>query len=403
MKPALLIILNRLVLGGQLIDTIPLANSLKDEYDITIVYGEKEKDEAELIQVIENSNGVSFQKISSLKRSINPLNDIASIFTLQKLIRHTKPAIVHTHGLKAGINGRLAAWLANVPVIIHTFHGHFFHSYYNKLISASIINLEKFLSKLTTRIIVLSTQQQKEICERYKIAKSEKIKLIPLGVDEAAYNKDAATLRMNFRCAYHLSEDCVAIGIIGRIVPVKNHRFFIDVIDKLLQSTVADRVKFFFVGDGYSRRQLEKYLTKAGIVWSHGNTIATAKVIFTSWVTPVTNVLHGLDIVVLTSLNEGTPLSLIEAQICRKPVVATDVGGVKDTFINNESGFLINDHNVTEFTNKLLLLIQDKKRRKEMGQKGYNFVKENFSKQAEVNAFRKLYAECLHIIKEQIV
>lgn len=401
MKPALLIVLNRLVLGGQLIDTIPLANALKDEYDITIVYGEKEKDEEELTQVIQSSIGVSFQKIPSLKRSINPLNDIASISVLRKLIRNTKPAIVHTHGLKAGVNGRLAAWLANVPVVIHTFHGHFFHSYYNKFISSSIIRLERFLSKLTTKIIVLSNQQQKEICGRYKIANPEKVKLIPLGVDEAAYNKDAATLRTNFRCTYHLPEDCIAIGIIGRIVPVKNHQFLIDVIVKLLHSTVTHLVKFFFVGDGYSRKELEKYLTKAGIVWSHDNTIAAAKVEFTSWITPVTDVLHGLDIVVLTSLNEGTPLSLIEAQICRKPVVATNVGGVRDTFINNESGFLINDHDVTEFTDKLLLLIQDKELRKEMGEKGHNFVKGNFSKHAEVNAFRKLYAECLTSAKDR--
>ncbi len=383
------------MLGGQSIDTLPLANSLKDEYAITIVYGEKEKDEEEVTELIQSSNGVSFQKIPSLKRNVNPINDIATILALRKIMAKSKPAIVHTHGSKPGVNGRLAAWLAKVPVVIHTFHGHLFHSYYNKFVSSSIIRLERFLSTLATKIIVLSHQQQKEICEQYKIAKTERVKLIPLGVDEAAYNKNAAELRTNFRCSYHLNEDCIAIGIIGRIVPVKNHRLFIDVIIKLLQSSAKDNLKFFFAGDGYSRKELEEDLTNADIVWSNNKTNTSAKVIFTSWVTHVTDVLHGLDIVALTSLNEGTPLSLLEAQICRKPVVATDVGGVRDTFINNESGFLINDHDVTEFTDKLLLLIQNNELRKEMGEKGYDFVKENFSKQAEVNAFKKLYAECL--------
>ena len=401
MKPVLLIILNRLVLGGQLIDTIPLANSLKDEYDITIVYGEKEKDEQEITDFMRNSNGISFQKIPSLKKSINPLHDVITILTLRKIMKKSKPAIVHTHGSKPGADGRLAAWLANVPVIIHTFHGHLFHSYYNKLVSSSIVRLERFLSKFTTKIIVLGNRQQKEICGQYKIAKPEKVKIIPLGVNEAAYNKNADELRNNFRCIYHLQEDDVAIGIIGRIVPVKNHQMFIDVIVKVLQSSVKDKVKFFFVGDGYSRKGLEDHLAKAAIAWSNNKVNTSAKVIFTSWVTSVTDVLHGLDIVTLTSLNEGTPLSLIEAQICRKPVVATDVGGVRDTFINNESGFLINNHDVTEFTGKLLLLIQNKELRKEMGKKGHKFAKENFSKQVEVNAFRKLYAECLTSVKNK--
>jgi glycosyltransferase involved in cell wall biosynthesis len=97
----------------------------------------------------------------------------------------------------------------------------------------------------------------------------------------------------------------------------------------------------------------------------------------------------------LTSLNEGTPLSLIEAQICGKPVVAVDVGGVRDTFVNNKSGYLIEDHDADEFTDKLLTLIRNEELRIRMGEKGYLFAREKFSKQAEVNAFRKLYADCI--------
>jgi len=395
LKPHLLIILNRLVVGGQSIDTVPLSNQLKGEYKILIVYGEKENDEEEFIKILENTEGISFQKISSLKRNVNLVNDFKAIHSLYKIIKKFKPVIVHTHGSKPGASGRIAAWLANVPAVIHTFHGHLFHSYYNRTISFFIIQLEKFLSRLSTSIIVLSKRQQEEICDRYKIAKKEKIKLIPLGVDDTYYNYNALQLRNAFRNDYHLSENCVAVGIIGRIVPVKNHRLFVDVIIQLLQSTVKGNVKFFFIGDGYSKHDLQNILSQERIEWSEDKNSCKAKVIFTSWVTPVTSALHGLDIVALTSLNEGTPMSLIEAQICGKPVVATDAGGVADTFINNESGFLISDHDANEFAGKLSMLIQSKELRITMGEKGRCFAKEKFSKEAEVNAFRKLYAECV--------
>jgi len=380
--------------GGQSIDTVPLANYLKDEYEILIAYGEKENDEEEFAELKEKYNGIAFQKILSLKRSVNPLNDLRSVFALYKLIKKFDPVIVHTHGSKPGVNGRIAAWLANAPCIIHTFHGHLFHSYYNKFISSLIIKLEKILSRISSKIIVLSEEQREEIIERYKIAKRDKIKLITIGVDEMFYNTNTQLLRSAFRNKYFLPRDCVAIGIIGRIVPVKNHKFFIEVVSKLLQSSVKDNVKFFIVGDGYSKNEVQKAFTNFGIEWSDNKNFLTAKVIFTSWITPVTEVLHGLDIVVLTSLNEGTPLSIIEAQVCAKPVVATNVGGVKDTLIDNESGFLIKDHNLSEFVNKLKLLVENNELRKKMGCTGQTFVKKNFSKQAEVNAFRDLYASC---------
>ncbi|HXL56723.1 MAG TPA: glycosyltransferase family 4 protein [Chitinophagaceae bacterium] len=401
MKPRLLIFINRLVVGGQSIDTIPLANHLNNEYDILVVYGEKEKDEMEYTSLLDN-RGVNFKKISSLKRRINPFNDIHAFFTLFELIRNFKPDIVHTHGAKPGVIGRLAAWFAKVPVIVHTFHGHLFHSYYNRFVSYIIVRMEKLLGRISTKVVVLGSEQKREISERYKIIPSEKIDLIPLGIDENEYTDDAAILRAGFRKKAHLTDDAVAISIIGRIVPVKNHLLFIDIIINLLPQ-IKENVKFFFIGDGYFKAKLQTHLSNAGITWGNDVQNCNVKIIFTSWVTPITSVLHGMDIVALTSFNEGTPVSLIEAQICSKPVVAVDVGGVRDTFINNESGFLISDHNVAEFTDKLSLLIQNKELRRSMGEKGYLFAKEKFSKQTEVNAFRKLYADCLCFNYKKII
>jgi glycosyltransferase involved in cell wall biosynthesis len=395
LKPHLLIILNRLVVGGHVIDTLPLANALIDQYEILVVYGEKEKDEQDFSSVIDSSN-IAFQKIHSLRRSVNPLNDVVAVIDLHRIIKKFKPVIVHTHGSKPGVNGRIAAWLANVPVIIHTFHGHLFHSYYNKFVSLAIIKLERILGNISSKIIVLGEQQRKEICEVYKIATQDKTKLIPLGVDEHLYSENVETLRSDFRSKHHLTQEITAIGIIGRIVPIKNHKLFAEVVIKLTRSSVGEKIKFFVVGDGYSKKSIQNILANAGIAWSNNDYDKEAKVIFTSWVTPVAKVLHGLDIVVLTSLNEGTPLSLIEAQVCAKPVVASNVGGVKDTFLNNESGFLIEDHDINAFMNKITMLVEEPERRKKMGCIGQSFAKKKFSKQAEINAFRELYASCIN-------
>ncbi len=386
--------LNRLVVGGQSIDTLPLANALKQDYDILIVHGNKEDDEEAYTQVLNESEGITFKKIDTLKRSINPLNDISSFISLYRTIKKFQPSIVHTHGSKPGVTGRLAAWFAGVPVIIHTFHGHLFHSYYNKFVSFFIIRFERLLGKLSTKIVVLSTRQQVEIGETYKIAPIEKMALIPLGVDDFADMQNALDLRTASRKKYGLQEECVAIGTIGRMVPVKNYKLFADIIIALLPS-VKQKVKFFFIGDGDLKIELQQKLTAADIEWSNDNQNLNAQVIFTSWVSPVTDILHGMDIIALTSLNEGTPLSLIEAQICGKPVVASNAGGVRDTFIDNESGFLITGYDVNPYAEKLKLLIENKDLRITMGAKGHTFAKEKFSKQAEVNAFRKLYADSI--------
>jgi glycosyltransferase involved in cell wall biosynthesis len=153
------------------------------------------------------------------------------------------------------------------------------------------------------------------------------------------------------------------------------------------------------VGDGYLKRALQTRLNDKNISWTEEDRNPSATVVFTSWVTPITLILHGLDIVVLTSLNEGTPLSLIEGQLCGKPVIATDSGGVSDTFVNNESGFLVQNQDKLDFVTKLLLLIQDRDLRARMGSKGSIFIRKQFPKQAEVNAIKKLYADCIRSAK----
>jgi len=387
MKPRLLIILNRFVIGGQALDTIPLAYYLRNEFDIKIIYGCKETDETEPWFLLEKYKGLSFQNIPSLHRSINPLQDIKAYYAIQSVIKKFSPHIVHTHGAKSGLLGRYAAKNLGVPVILHTFHGHLFHSYFNSFFTRKLIGLEKWLLKFTTRVIALSDTQKKELQNVLHVP-AGKLVVIPLGIDYIDGEKHI-TYRSAFRSLYKISDNAICIGMLGRIVPIKNTLFFLQVATYVLKKYPLADVRFFIVGDGNEKEKLIQYLDEQDVIYNTGTD--KDKVVFTSWVNDIQSVLDGLDIVALTSFNEGTPMSLIEAQMCVKPIVAVNVGGVADTMIAGETGYLLQHHNVVDFSEALIKLSGNDAIRKTMGAKGKSFAKDRFSKDAEVKSFSHLY------------
>jgi glycosyltransferase involved in cell wall biosynthesis len=395
MKPNVIIILNRLVIGGQAIDTIPLAYYLQNDFNILILYGEKEVDEVEASFLLKQYPNLTTQKITHLRRTINPIVDVMAFVALVQQIKKHKAVIVHTHGSKSGFLGRLAAWLLRVPVIVHTFHGHLFHSYFNTITTKLILFTERRLANITTAIIALSKHQAEELTTQYKIISSKKLHIIPLGVDEKNLQLDIEKNRKQFRTKFHLSDTDIAIGIIGRLVPIKNHLLFLQIAEKVLASGVQ-HIYFFIVGDGDSKKELTSYLNMCKIVFNNNSSEKTsAKIIFTSWIEDMTSVYHGLDMVVLTSLNEGTPLSIIEAQFCGKPIIASNVGGVKDTFAKDVSGFLIDGHNVESYVEKIQLLCNNIELRNKMSSEAIKFATTTFHKQQEVKAVKQLYLQFL--------
>ncbi|MBW7952684.1 MAG: glycosyltransferase, partial [Chitinophagaceae bacterium] len=341
-KPNLIIILNRLVIGGQAVDTIPLAYYLQQYFTVIILYGEKEADEVEASFLLHQYPGLQLIKIKQLRRTINPLTDFFAFWSIVQQIKKYNTKIVHTHGSKSGLLGRLAAKFLGVKVIVHTFHGHLFHSYFNSLGTWLLLQTERALAKITTHIIALSYKQKNELLQVYKIADESKIHVVPLGIDEQKFVQQDLSKRENFRTKFHLNENDIAVGIIGRIVPIKNHQLFIKIAEKVIANSQYQNIYFFIVGDGAGMQNLMKDLDKKNITYSPKNN--NSRIIFTSWVEDMIWAYYGLDIVMLTSLNEGTPLSIIEAQFCGKPVIAINVGGVKDTFNSEKSGFLINDY-----------------------------------------------------------
>jgi len=400
--PRVLRILNRLIIGGPAINATYLTRYMAPEFDTMLVIGGKddhEQDADHLTDILDINPVV----IPEMKRSLHPVSDGQAFQKVKALIKEFKPDIVHTHAAKSGVIGRMAAEACDVPVIVHTFHGHVFHSYFNKWTTKTFVQIERYLAKRSSGIIAISQKQKEELANIYKICPEEKISIIPLGLDLDKFQRDQDTKRISFRAKYHIQPDEVAIGIIGRIVPVKNHSMFVAAAKRLLEQS-NKKVKFVIIGDGDMRTLMETEFNAAGISYAYfPDTDKEATAICTSWLTEMDVVLAGLDIVALTSHNEGTPVSLIEAQAAGRPVVSTNVGGVGDVVINNECGFITEPGNVAQFANALQQLVDSEELRQDFGAAGRRFVQGKFSYQRLVKDMSEYYYKLLEKKQKKVL
>ena len=365
-KKKILRIINRFNLGGPTYNAGLLTKYLSDEYETILVGGNHEESEGSSMHIVEHL-GLEPVIIPEMQRSVNPKNDRIAYNKIQKIIQDFKPDIVHTHASKAGALGRKAAFSAKIPQIYHTFHGHVFHSYFGSLKTNLYKNIERRLAKKSTNIIAISELQKKELSEIHRICPTEKIKVIPLGFDLTPFYTNTETKRKEFRSKWNIKENEVAIGIVGRIVPIKDHVFFIHVIERVLKKTTK-KIRVFIVGDGEERVNIQALISKKKLSYSSNGTPALFQ--FTSWMKNVDEVNAGMDIICLTSKNEGTPVSLIEAQASGNPVVSTNVGGIENVISADETGYLSDVGDLEQFTINLLKLIENKVVRNNMSNKG---------------------------------
>ena len=365
-KKKILRIINRFNLGGPTYNAGLLTKYLSDEYETILVGGNHEESEGSSMHIVEQL-GLEPVIIPEMQRSINPKNDRIAYNKIQKIIQDFKPDIVHTHASKAGALGRRAAFNAKIPQIYHTFHGHVFHSYFGSLKTNLYKNIERRLAKKSTNIIAISELQKKELSQIHRICPAEKIRVIPLGFDLTPFHTNTEAKRKEFRSKWNIKENEVAIGIVGRIVPIKDHAFFIHVIERVLKKTTK-KIRVFIVGDGDERVNIQALISKKKLSYSSNSSPALFQ--FTSWMKNVDEVNAGMDIICLTSKNEGTPVSLIEAQASGNPVVSTNVGGIENVISAEETGFLSDVGDLEQFTINLLKLIENEGVRNNMSNKG---------------------------------
>ncbi len=375
-KVKVLRILSRLCVGGPAIHCVLLTQHLpQDKYESILIHGDLDTGDAPYLY--DTSLPSDIRLIKSMKREVglkNTWKEWKSLREVYRIIRKEKPDIVHTHTAKAGFIGRFAAYFAKTPIIIHTFHGHVFHSYFSKWKTKLFLFIERRLAKISDGIIAISEQQKHELGTVFKVCKPEKIKVIPLGFDLTPFFTDTENKRKDFRTRYKIKDDELAIGLVGRMVPIKNHALFIQAIARILDNkeVQSSKLRFFLVGDGAERKNIENLCNTLNISFSDANQIdfIPATITFTGYQNRIDWVNAGLDILVLTSKNEGTPVSLIEAQASGLPVVSTRVGGVENIVIENETALLCQSDNLNEFTEKLLYLIQNPEKRENMRGKG---------------------------------
>ena len=392
--PRILRILNRLIIGGPSKNAIYLSRYMQPDFDTLLVIGGKEDHEQDA-DFLATANNIDPTCIPEMKRPISPYNDWAAYNKLKKLIKEFKPDIVHTHAAKSGALGRLAAKHSNVPVIVHTFHGHIFHSYFNSVKTNFFIRTERYLAGLSDAIVAISDVQKKELSGDFKIAAEHKFSVIPLGLDLDNFIINQEEKRNKFRTEFGLDDDVVALGIIGRLVPIKNHSLFIKGLKYVLDNT-SIKIKAFIIGDGESRMAIEQMANDIGIKYTK-QTDATHPhpLILTSWRTDIDTIFAGLDVIALTSLNEGTPVSLIEAQAAGKPIVSTRVGGIADVVLENKTALLSEITDVKTFSNNLLHLVNDAELRKKFSSAGKDHVVSKFSYHRLVNDMSGLYHDLL--------
>lgn len=390
--PKVLRIINRFNIGGPTYNATFLSRFLEDEYETLLIGGLPEKEEADSLHILEEY-GLSPMLISEMQRVPSFKSDKAAYKKIKQIIEEFKPDIVHTHAAKAGALGRKAAKACGVPVIVHTFHGHVFHSYFGKLKTNIFKFIERRLAKKSDGIIAISDMQKKELSQIHKICSADKIKVIPLGFDLDKFQEETSK-RDVVREKYNVKEEEIAIAIIGRLAPIKNHGLFLSIIEDVLSKT-SKKIKVFIVGDGEERTSIEEKVIEL-------NTQFDGEILMTSWIKNIGGFNAGMDIICLTSNNEGTPVSLIEAQAGNLAVVSTDVGGVRDIVKEGETGYIVPKNNVTLFSEKLLFLIENDETRKRFSKNGWNFVREKFHYKTLVKNVNEYYKELLEKKKIKI-
>jgi len=347
--------------------------------------------------------GVTPLYIPEMSREIS-LKDAITTWKLFRLLLRERPDIVHTHTAKAGTVGRVAGffyrWLTPGVLVgrprrckfVHTYHGHVFHSYYGRLKTEVFLAIERLLARLVTdRLVVVSVQQAEEIGRKFRVGRADQIRVIRLGLDLNPF-ANYASRRARFRQELGIDDDVTLVGIVGRLTEIKNHEMFLQSVARV----ELEKVRFVIVGDGSLRESLEQQARSLGI---------EEKVIFAGGRKDPEYFYPALDICALTSRNEGTPLTLIEAMANARAVIATSVGGVVDllgdvveegVYSVCERGVSVRPYDVEAFAAGLGRLIEDKSLRENLGRRGFEFVDRNYRKERLLEDIKDLYGQLLN-------
>jgi len=375
-------IIGRLNIGGPARHAILLTDGLRARgYETVLVAGQEGPDEGTL-RDLAAEKGVAPMLLPELGREVRPGRDLIALAKLVRLIQRLRPDIVHTHTAKAGALGRVAAKLAGAPILVHTFHGHILHGYFSRGTTGLFLAIERHLGRLSTKILTVSEGQRVELLG-LQIGTPNTVDVMPLGLElDRFLHPDLR--RGEIRQQFGASPDTALVGIVARLVPIKDHGTFLAAAADLCRR--RSNIRFLVVGDGELRSTLERQAGALGL---------GACVHFLGWRRDLEPIYADLDLVVLSSRNEGTPACLIEAMAAGLPVVATRVGGVPDLVVDEKTGSLVPPGDPGALSRAIEALLCDPDRRREMGRLAREAVYPKYSDAALIDRMDDLYSSLL--------
>lgn len=394
-------VIARLNVGGPAVHTLLLTEGLSAPgFQSLLITGVVSPGEGDMMPFAEE-RGIRPIVIPELQRNLRPLRDLQAFLKICRVVFAERPDIIHTHTTKAGVLGRLAGLAYNAcarlagrrrAVICHTFHGHLFHGYFPRWVSALLVAGERLLARVTDQIITVSEQMEQELTRVYRICPVGKCAVVPLGLD-LSWTRDVPVARGAFKGEVGVGADCLAVGIVGRLTAIKNHELFL----RAASGCRVSHLRFLVIGDGERRPMLKQFSDALGL---------NGRVVFTGWQHDLAKVYGDLDIASLTSLNEGTPVALIEAMAAGVPVVATKVGGVSDLMVGKgtltadglevfANGILVPPERPDLLTAAWEFLAARPELRTAMGLSGKAFVLGTFSVERLIAQMEQMYLDLL--------
>lgn len=351
-------IIARLNVGGPALHTVLLTQRLDPaRYASRLAVGVPDAAEGDYLAL----RGLALEqliRIPTLRRDLDPRRDAQALASLVRLMRTERPHVVHTHTAKAGTLGRLAAILAGVPVRVHTFHGHVFEGgYFSPAKTRAFLAVERALARRTQRILTVSEHVRAELLA-LGIGRPDQVTVVPLGLDLDPL-AHAAARRGELRRELGVDADTPLVGIVARLVPVKAHEVFLAAAARIAAEVPSCR--FLVIGDGERRQELEALAARAGLA---------ERCRFLGWRADLDRVHADLDVCVLTSRNEGSPVALIEAMAAGVAVVSTAVGGVPDLIEDGTHGRLAPVDDAGALAEATVALLRDPARRRALGAAG---------------------------------
>lgn len=381
-------IIARLNVGGPARHVVSLDRGLRARgHETLLVHGAVDEGEASL-EHLTTECGVPTLRIEELGRRVKLWSDARAFVRLARVIFREQPDVVHTHTAKAGALGRLAAAGYNATrarrrraVVVHTFHGHVLQGYFSRAGTTTVRAVERLLARFTDRIVTISPSQYDDIVQRYRVGSSDRTVVVPLGLelDFLRGNLSGRSLRPELG----IREGAIVFGYVGRLVPIKDVPTLVRAFVRVVQA--LPDAHLLIVGDGPARPEIEALVDASAL---------HLRVRLLGWREDLDRIYGTIDVGVISSRNEGTPVALIEAMAAGRPVVATRVGGVPDVVAHDETGLLVPPGDVEALSGAMIRLGRDAECRSRLGTRA-RAASTRFRQERLVEDIENLYRDAL--------